>query len=347
MDTPVQQLSRYTVQQLAAIRSEYAAGATDAQFANFMRECESRNLEPGRHVYFQLRLNSVLDHDTGTWIKQKRPIHLTSIDAFRLIAQRTREYRGQEAPMYIYLDDANRPTIRSDVPLCGDGGSQQSDGGKSAPLMPWAAEVSVYRKDFEKAVSVVARFEAYAVRKRDGSLSDMWNHRGPEQLAKCAEALALRKAFPEELGSIYIEEELPDTPERDSDSSAPYQATDANVPALIGTPEKQAVIVGHKNPVTVEQFAQTLDAKVVSTKPSTKDRAAFVKRAREYGRKILPAAGLADSEQALKAYVLGKAGVSDANEISKESWESILATLDKLLVSGGEAAVAKEVRSAA
>lgn len=326
--------TRFTAAQLAAIRAEYAPGATDTQFANFIRECESRNLEPGRHVYFQLRATSVLDPDTATWTKVKRPIHLTSIDAFRLIAQRTQEYRGQSPPVYIYLDDTDQPRLRSDVPLC-------ANREKLAPLMPWAVEVSVYRKNFEFAISTIARFEAYAVRKRDGHLNDMWEHRGPEQLAKCAEALALRKAFPEELGSIYIEEELPE-----EQGPAPYQATDADIPASIG----QTVTSSGEQPVqqklTVQEVADKLGAKIVSTKPSTKDRTEFVKRAREYGQKVLPSAGVADAEKTLKGYVLKKAGVGDAAEISKESWESILSHLDALLVSGGASAVATEVRSA-
>jgi len=61
---------------------------------------------------------------------------------------------------------------------------------------------------------VPARFEAYAQYFSDGDngqkLNSTWANRGPEQLEKCAEALALRKAFPEELGGLYLQEELRD-----------------------------------------------------------------------------------------------------------------------------------------
>src|SRR5581483_8318607 len=107
----------YTEDQLAAIRSEYAKGATDEQFTNFMRECAERRLQPGKHVYFQLRKAREYDPDTRSYVYTKRAAHQTSIDAFRLIAQRSGAYQGQEPFVYIYLDDDGMPTKRSTIPL--------------------------------------------------------------------------------------------------------------------------------------------------------------------------------------------------------------------------------------
>ncbi len=51
--------------------------------------------------------------------------------------------------------------------------------------------------------------ETYAVKKRDDdSPNDMWQNRPFGQLQKCCEAAALRLAFPEEVGSDYIPEEV-------------------------------------------------------------------------------------------------------------------------------------------
>lgn len=311
--------SRYTAEQLAAIRSQYAPEATDVQFTNFIRECEERKLIPGRQVYFQLRVSSVYDGETGAWIRQKRPVHLTSIDAFRLIAQRTGEYEGQEGPEYIYLDDNGEPSIRSVVP------KKRTD--KDAPVIPWAAEVRVYRKNFQKPLAAVGRYDAYAVKKRDGTPTEMWERRGPEQLGKCVEALALRKAFPEELGSIYIEEEFPNETPNETETPAEPQ--------------------GKSEGLSVEEIAKRVGGKIVSVKPSRKDRAEYVKRARVFSRKVLPEAGMPNAEPALKAYILKKANVSDTEDITTDSWEAILGTLDNLLAMGGCGAVAEEIRKAA
>ncbi|MDT9694016.1 recombinase RecT, partial [Streptomyces sp. P9(2023)] len=54
----------------------------------------------------------------------------------------------------------------------------------------------------------MALFAEYAGRKRDGSLSSMWETKGALMLGKCAEALALRKAFPIDLSGLYTAEEM-------------------------------------------------------------------------------------------------------------------------------------------
>src|SRR5581483_10701935 len=115
------------------------------------------------------------DPDTRSYVYTKRAAHQTSIDAFRLIAQRSGEYQGQEPFVYIYLDDDGMPTKRSTIPL------PAADSTKE-PAQPWAVEAAVYRKGFVKPIMAVARFEAYAVtfKKKDSDkqvLSEMWERR--------------------------------------------------------------------------------------------------------------------------------------------------------------------------
>src|SRR5258708_3313953 len=108
--------TQYTDAELTAIRAEYAKGATETQFTNFMRECRERDAIPGKHLYFQLRSSKEYNPDLRTTEWTKRAVHLTSIDFLRLVAQRTGEWQGIQKPEWIYLDANNKPTIRSNNP---------------------------------------------------------------------------------------------------------------------------------------------------------------------------------------------------------------------------------------
>lgn len=216
--------TKFTQQELDAFRSEYAKGATDAQFDLFISECEARDLRPGSHLVFQLRSAREKDPDTGANIYVKKPFWITTIAALRLIAQRTGQYAGQAPEEYIYLDDGGNPSISSEIPL--------PSKVKGVPEEPWVVKSRVFRKGFEQPMVGIARFEAYAgiVTPKDGSapyLNETWRKRGPEQLAKCAEALALRKAFPEELGKLYLAEEI-----RSEEEEQPTAVTPASVVPL-------------------------------------------------------------------------------------------------------------------
>lgn len=195
----------FTEAEVAAFKSEYAKGATDVQFDLFLGECKARNLRPGAHLVFQLRNSKERDPDTGATQYVKKPYWITTIGALRLIALRTGQYGGSRPPEYIYLDEQGDPTLVSQIPL-------PSKQNRALPREPWAVRVSVKRKDFDEPITSIVRFDAVASTYKNSDkeivLTDMWTKRGAEQNAKCTEADALRKAFPEELGSLYLSEEL-------------------------------------------------------------------------------------------------------------------------------------------
>ena len=197
-----------TEKDLAAIRAEFCKGFTQEQFDVAMTFCRVRNLLPGKHVLFQLRRSKEWDEIVGAKVEVTKIVFITTIDASRLIAQRTGFYGGPAPEQYIYLDDNGSPSIVSEIPLPK---LPLVSGQTPLPREPWAVKTTVYRKDFDHPVSSVARFDAYASTYKTATgpqLTEMWSRRGPEQLSKCSEMLSLRRAFPEELGGLYISEEF-------------------------------------------------------------------------------------------------------------------------------------------
>lgn len=170
----------FTEEQEQMIRRMYAGDATAEEFGGLMEIAKVRKLNPLlRHIHFVKRSTKVGNKYEDVWSCQ------ASIDGLRVIAERTGKYNGQGMPEFV-------TTVFAD---------------KERPVL---CRVAVYRKDWDHPVIGEARYEEYVQKKSDGTVTKFWKEKPFIMLAKCAEAIALRKAFPEDAGGLYTADEMPD-----------------------------------------------------------------------------------------------------------------------------------------
>lgn len=146
----------------------------------FLHQAERSGLDPiARQIYLICR--------GGKWGIQG------AIDGFRVVASRNPLYDNQETDW------------------CGDDGVWRdvwpdlfADDGKTR-IQPTAARVKVYKKGSDRPTTGIAKWSEFAVTGRGG---ENWTKMPSHMLAKVAEALALRKAFPQDFSGIYTAEEM-------------------------------------------------------------------------------------------------------------------------------------------
>jgi phage recombination protein Bet len=166
------------------IKSQIAPKATNDELKLFIYQAKRTGLDPlARQIYAIHRKQNGFDKMTIQ----------TSIDGFRVIAERSGDYAGQDEPIF---EESEKGLIKATVKVYRFKGENRYQA--AVGVAYWAEYCPVY----------------------NGQPSGLWAKMPHTMLAKVAEALALRKAYPQDLSGLYTNDEMnqadkQETPEPD------------------------------------------------------------------------------------------------------------------------------------
>lgn len=219
----------FTDLQVKALAQLGVEKASKADLAVFFHQCVRTGLDPFlRQIYLIER--------------QGKQTIQTGIDGFRLIARRAvdrqREKLSYDREEWCGADGVWRDVWLEDEP-------------------PRAARITVYRNG--EPFPGMALMSEYRATKRDGTVTKMWREKPVLMLAKCAEALALRRAFPQELSGLYTTDEM--------GSDEPGTVIGQGEPSAAGETRRMSRANREAKPGT----ADAVEAEIISDEPETSD----------------------------------------------------------------------------
>ena len=175
-------LTLWTPEQTQLISTTIAPGCSNDELRLFAYACQRTGLDPFSKQIYAIKRGGKMTIQAG-------------IDGLRSIAERTGQLDGSETHW------------------CGEDGVWTDVWLSSKP--PAAAKTILHRKGASHPFVGVARFSDY------NAGQGLWSKMPAAMIAKCSEALALRKAFPADLSGVYSTDEMDQAVEPVTVTAAP------------------------------------------------------------------------------------------------------------------------------
>lgn len=181
----------------ALVEAVYSSAKTVDAVVMALSYCRARNLDPFKRP---VHIVPMWDTNKGTYVETVWP----GISELRTTAFRTKQYAGCDEAEF------GPDVTRTFTGVVGKRGHEETV--TVEVTFPEWSRVTVHRELHGRLCKFVGPkaywLETYAKRGKADVPNDMWEKRPRGQLEKCAEAAALRKAFPEEIGNQYAAEEM-------------------------------------------------------------------------------------------------------------------------------------------
>lgn len=161
-------LDNFSPEDVKLIKTVICKNSTDDELKLFLRTCDRLELDPLSKQIYAIKRDGQLTFQT-------------SIDGYRLIAERTGKYMPGKEATFIY--------------------------DKEGMLVSATSYVKKYGPDNQwHEIASTAFYDEYVAKTKEGKAMNLWAKMPHVMLAKCAESAAIRRAFPHL--NIYTKEEM-------------------------------------------------------------------------------------------------------------------------------------------